>query len=201
MNTMNKKWRVVASAVVVALQLGMSDGCRAGGSSPFVGEIMWVPYNFAPTGWASCDGQLLSIASNPALFSLLGTRFGGDGISSFALPDMRGRVPVQAGQGPGLSEYTLGQSGGEATHTLTLNEIPAHTHAVQVSAQTATLTDPANHVLGAAASGHLYSPSTDGTLAAGALASVGGGQAHNNMMPYTTLRCIIAVQGVFPTHP
>lgn len=201
MNTTNKNWRVVATAVVAALQLGMPDGCRAGGSSPFVGEIMWVPYNFAPTGWASCDGQLLSIASNTALFSLLGTRFGGDGITTFALPDMRGRVPVQAGQGPGLSEYTLGQSGGETTHTLTLAEMPVHNHMVQVSNQTATFTDPTNHVLAAAPTGHLYSTSSDGTLATGALTTVGGGQPHNNMMPYTTLRCIIALQGIFPAHP
>ena len=197
MNTTNKNWRVVATAVVAALQLGMPDGCRAGGSSPFVGEIMWVPYNFAPTGWASCDGQLLSIASNTALFSL----FGGDGITTFALPDMRGRVPVQAGQGPGLSEYTLGQSGGETTHTLTLAEMPVHNHMVQVSNQTATFTDPTNHVLAAAPTGHLYSTSPDGTLATAALTTVGGGQPHNNMMPYTTLRCIIALQGIFPAHP
>ena len=117
------------------------------------------------------------------------------------MPSPPKRVPVQAGQGPGLSEYTLGQSGGEATHTLTLNAIPAHTHAVQVSTQTATLTDPANHVLAAAPTGHLYSTSSDGTLATGALTTAGGGQPHNNMMPYTTLHCIIALQGSFPARP
>jgi microcystin-dependent protein len=162
---------------------------------------MWVPYSFVPRGWAPCDGHLLNIASNSALFSLLGTQFGGNGSTTFALPDMRGRVPVHAGQGGGLSAYSVGQSGGAPTHTLTLSEMPAHRHGMSASNQPGTQTDPTNRVLGGAASGDLYSTSSDGTLAVGALATTGGGQAHNNMMPYNTLRCIIAVQGRFPVRP
>lgn len=192
--------RAAALALVAALHLGLVDGCWAGGTEPFLGEIMWVPYDFAPTNWMTCDGQLLPIATNTALFALLGTRFGGDGVNNFALPDMRGRVPVNAGQGPGLSAYALGQSGGEATHTLTVDEMPMHRHTLMASSQTATLADPAGHTLAAAASGNLYSTSADTTLAVGGLSTAGSGQAHNNMMPYTTLRCIIAVVGAFPPH-
>lgn len=201
MNTPKRTWRAWASAVAVALQLGAIDACWAGGSEPILGEIMWVPYAFVPKNWAACNGQLLPVQQNTALFALLGTTYGGNGTTTFALPNMQGRVPVQAGQGPGLSPYSLGQSGGEATHTLTVAEMPAHSHAIQVSTQTATFTDPTNHVLAAAPTGNLYSTSSDGTLATGALTTVGGGQPHNNMMPYTTLRCIIALQGIFPAHP
>lgn len=192
--------RAAALALVAALHLGLSDGCRAGGTDPFLGQILWVPYSFTPANWMSCDGQLLPIAPNMALFALLGTRFGGDGVNNFALPDMRGRVLVNAGQAPGLSAYAVGASGGEATHTLTVNEMPMHRHTLMASSQTATLADPANHTLAAAASGNLYSTSADTTLAAGGLSTAGGGQAHNNMMPYTTLRCIIAVAGTIPVH-
>ena len=109
-------------------------------TQPFVGEIMWVPYNFAPTGWAFCDGQLLAISQNTALFSLLGTYYGGNGQTTFALPDVKGRVLINSGQGAGLSDYYQGESGGEDTHTLISSEIPVHNHTVKATAATGTVT-------------------------------------------------------------
>src|ERR1700722_5395883 len=115
-------------------------------ATPFLGQIMIVPYNFAPQGWAFCNGQLLSIAQNTALFALIGTIYGGDGRSNFALPNLQGRVPVGAGQGLGLSEYTIGQSGGEQTHTLDLQEMPEHDHALNGSTTTGTTALPEGSV-------------------------------------------------------
>lgn len=173
----------------------------AGGSDPFVGEIMWVPYSFAPRGWAQCNGQLLPISQNTALFSLLGTTFGGDGKSTFALPNMQGRLLINAGQGPGLSDYSHGQSGGEEAVTLLQSEIPSHIHSVNVSNTVADQTDPTGKVFAKAANGALYATSPTATMSPGALSTVGASQPHNNMMPFTTLTCIIALQGVFPSRP
>lgn len=194
---MNRKiWRM-AAALGVLLGGVQSGGVWAGGSNAFVGEIMWVPYNFAPRGWAKCDGQILSISQNTALFSLLGTQYGGNGTSTFALPNMQGSLLINAGQGAGLSQYFQGDSGGQETVTLLQSEIPAHTHTANVSNAVADQTDPTGKVFAAAASGLLYGTSATATMAPGALAPVGG-QPHNNMMPYTTLTCIIALQGIFP---
>jgi microcystin-dependent protein len=176
-------------------------GAWAGGGQPFVGEIMWVPYTFAPRGWAQCNGQILPIAQNTALFSLLGTTYGGDGKSTFALPDMQGRLLINAGQGPGLSDYSLGQNGGEETVTLLQSEIPAHSHSVNVSNTLADQTDPTGKVFASSANGALYATSPTATLSPAALSTVGASQPHNNMMPHTTLTCIIALQGVFPPRP
>lgn len=193
-----RRFLVVLGAMLGAIQPG---GAWAGGSIPFVGEIMWVPYNFAPTGWALCNGQLLPISQNTALFSLLGTTYGGDGQSTFALPNMQGRVLIKDGQGAGLSLYDLGQTGGEETHTLLESEMPMHTHQIQVDANVATQTSPSGNVLAQSATGKLYGSAATTTMAPGALVPQGSGQPHNNMMPYTTLNCIIALQGVFPQRP
>lgn len=152
---------------------------------------------FPPVGWATCDGQLLSISQNTALFSILGTSFGGNGQSTFALPDLRGRVPVHAGQGPGLSSYSVGQEGGEEAHTLATPEVPVHSHAVGASAADGTVTHPAGAV---PARGGSYSATPDGTTMNPAMiGNVGGGAPHNNVQPYQAVTFIIALQGVFPS--
>lgn len=219
--------------VLAVLLAGLSTPAAA--QDPFLGEIRWVPYNFAPRGWASCDGQLLPIAQNTALFSLLGTTFGGNGQTTFALPDMRGRMPIHVGQGPGLTERHLGESAGNETHTLSVSEMPAHDHGlsnhahvipalavdVRASSAAATAVDPAGNVLAAASvSGH-GSPKVTKIYATGAAdvslgasgvtlpsftdpasamtASTGGGQPHSRMQPYLTIRCIIALVGIYPS--
>ncbi|TGX53390.1 phage tail protein [Sphingomonas gei] len=169
-------------------------------ADPFVAEIRVFPFNFAPRGWAWCDGQLLPLSQNTALFSLLGTTYGGNGKSNFALPDLQGRVPFHPGQGPGLGFYDLGQIGGSETVTLLESEIPMHPHALVVSNSDEAETNiPKGNVLSRSKNGNIYSNNT--TLKAmnpGALAPAGGNQPHNNMMPYLTLYFCIALQGVFP---
>ena len=167
------------------------------GGSPYLGEILLVPYNFAPTGWALCQGQLLSISQNTALFSLLGTTYGGDGRTNFALPDLRGRSPIGFGQGQGLQNYVQGQTGGEESVTLTLSQIPSHTHPAMGSANTATTANPGNAVWATESRLNIYS-SGGGTAMAPSGAS-GGNQPHDNMSPYLTLNYVIALQGIFPT--
>lgn len=198
---MYKKCLNVVMALGAVLGLVQPGTALAGGNQPYLGEIMWVPYNFAPTGWALCNGQILSIAQNTALFSLLGTTYGGNGQTTFALPDARGRVLVKEGQGQGLSVYSQGETGGTETVTLTAAEIPAHTHSVQATTAVADQALPNGNVLAQSSSGSLYGTSPSATMSLGAVSIGGSGQPHNNMMPYTTLNCIIALQGVFPSHP
>ncbi|SRR6266540_297487 len=172
-------------------------------ADPFVAEIRIFPFSFAPTGWALCDGQLLPLSQNTALFSLLGTTYGGNGSSNFALPDIQGRTVVQSGQGPGLSLYDLGQSGGQETVTLLESETPSHSHSV--GAHTA---DPAEVflplpgvVLAPSQGGFAYQTAANANttpFAPEALGVVGGDLPHNNMMPYVTFNFCIALQGVFP---
>ena len=172
-------------------------------ADPFVAEIRIFPFNFAPKGWAWCDGQLLPLSQNTALFSLLGTTYGGDGKSNFALPDLQGRAPMHPGQGPGLSLHDLGETGGSETVTLLESEIPSHSHALQASntqgiSQTPVGTLPAGGVGGIA---QYADPPGQGSLtplAPNALAPAGGDQPHNNMQPYLTLYFNIALQGVYP---
>lgn len=197
MSSTIRRLLLAGSMVIGSLQGG---GAVAGGVEPFMGTIMWVPYNFAPKNWALCDGSLLPIAQNQALFSLLGTTYGGNGVTTFALPNFQGRLLVKEGQGPGLSSYTQGQTGGEAAHTLSINEMPVHTHNVNVSTDPAAAATPTGNVYAQAASGNLYSAGPPGNMVT-ATAPAGGGQPHNNMMPYTTLNCIIALQGIFPSRP
>jgi microcystin-dependent protein len=173
---------------------------------PFLGSLLLVPYNFAPQGWALCNGQLLPISQNTALFSLLGTTYGGDGVSTFALPDLRGRVPISAGQGPGLQSYQLGQSGGAETATLNVNQLPTHNHSVNTVSGAATSKTPTNNLLatstGAAVGSapDIYSSSQpNSTLAANAISQTGGSQPVDIRSPFLTFNWIIALQGVYPS--
>jgi microcystin-dependent protein len=166
---------------------------------PFVAEIRIFPFNFAPKGWAFCDGQLLPLSQNTALFSLLGTTYGGNGKSNFALPDLQGRAPMHPGQGPGLSLHDLGETGGSETVTLLESEIPAHAHILRASLDDADLRIPSPARSLAKASASVYvSGNPNVAMAPQALAPAGGDQPHNNMMPYLTLNFCIALQGVFP---
>ena len=171
-------------------------------SNQFVAEIRIFAGNFAPTGWATCDGQLLPISQNTALFSLLGTTYGGDGKSTFALPNLQGSAPMQQGQGPGLSLRDLGEIGGEQNVTLLQTEMPAHSHTAVAAAGTGQ-PDPTGNAWasGAKGFGNIYSPSVPANNAQMnplATSIAGGSQPHNNMMPYLCLTFIIALQGVFP---
>lgn len=166
---------------------------------PFVAEIRIFPFNFAPKGWAWCDGQLLPLSQNTALFSLLGTTYGGDGRSNFALPDLQGRVPMHPGQGPGLSLHDLGETGGSETVTLLESEIPSHSHALSVAGLNSQSTTPANTSLGRGNPVKVYTSTGSMTpMGANTIATSGGNQPHNNMMPYLTMYFNIALQGVFP---
>ncbi len=170
-------------------------------ADPFVAEIRIFPFNFAPKGWAWCDGQLLPLSQNTALFSLLGTTYGGDGRSNFALPDLQGCAPMHPGQGPGLSLYDLGQPSGTETVSLLESEIPAHNHTMRIGTDPAELGAPGtSRVLGRSAGGFIYNPSATGLvpLSDQALAPIGADQPHNNMQPYLTFYFCIALQGVFP---
>ena len=167
-------------------------------SEPFLAEIRIVGFNFAPRGWAFCDGQILPINQNQSLYSLLGTTYGGDGRTSFALPDLRGRTPIHVGDG-----HTLGQKSGAETVTLTAAEIAAHTHAVKASSTAGNAPVPATHVLSAVTVPDLLyrDPSAANTTAlrSGTVTNAGGGQAHDNMQPYLTLGFCIALRGLFPS--
>ncbi len=169
-------------------------------ADPFVAEIRIFPFNFAPKGWAWCDGQLLPISQNTALFSLLGTTYGGNGKSTFALPDLQGRAPMHPGQGPGLSLHDLGETGGSDTVTLLQSEIPAHAHPAR--ANTIDLGDTnipsPNAVLAQSSGGTLYQTTSNAQAAPQALTPAGGDQPHNNLQPYLTFYFNIALQGVFP---
>lgn len=168
----------------------------------FVAEIRIFGFNFPPTGWALCNGQLMPISQNTALFSLLGTMYGGDGKSTFALPDLQGSAPMQQGQGPGLSDRFQGEVGGTPTVTLITSEIPVHTHAAIATDQGADQPNPDGHVWAQAVSdqGAFNYYQTTGPNAMGpfALQAAGGSQPHNNMPPYLALNFCIALQGIFP---
>lgn len=166
-------------------------------AEPFLSEIRLMSFVFAPRGWALCNGQLLPINQNQALFSLLGTTFGGDGRVNFALPDLRGRTPIHTGSG-----HTLGERGGGQSHTLSIAELPVHDHVMSASASTATTSSPTNAVMLAQASvANLYGSSASNhvAMAANAITNVGGSQAHLNMQPFLTLNFCIALQGIFPS--
>ena len=171
-------------------------------SDQFVAEIRIFAGNFAPTGWAFCDGQLLSISQNTALFSLLGTTYGGDGRTNFALPNLQGAAPLQAGQGPGLSLRDLGEVGGEPAVTLLSTEMPAHSHTPQCNSGSGDLNTPASNAWSKAHTGktpfNSYTANSSQNVAMNPLPLAGGGQPHNNMPPYLALNFIIALQGIFP---
>jgi microcystin-dependent protein len=173
-------------------------------ADPFVAEIRIFPFNFAPTGWAMCNGQLLPISQNTALFSLLGTTYGGDGKSTFALPGLEGNVPMHPGQGQGLSLRDLGEIGGSETVTLLVSEIPLHTHAAMANINPANLAAPSPaRSLARASPGTAYNPGPQNItqFAVEALSPAGGSLPHTNLQPYLTLNFCIALQGVFPPRP
>jgi microcystin-dependent protein len=165
-------------------------------SEPFLSEIKLVSFSYPPRGWAFCDGQLLPINQNQALFSLLGTTYGGDGRTTFALPDLRGRTPIHMGAG-----FTLGQRGGETSHTLTIGELPQHAHQVNATTATATTGTPSNSVMLATSTGANAYQSPQNLVAMDPTADsmVGGSQPHENQQPYMTLAFCIALQGIFPS--
>jgi microcystin-dependent protein len=167
---------------------------------PFIGEIRMFGFGFAPQGWAQCNGQLLPIADNAALFSLLGTTYGGDGQTTFALPDLRSRVPVGQGQGPGLSSYGQGQAGGTETVTLAAAQMPGHTHPVTASTSAADSGQPAGRTL-ARSAGHTYTarPGASTVMNAAMLGHTGGSQPHGNIQPYLAVNFCIATEGIFPS--
>jgi microcystin-dependent protein len=171
----------------------------------FLAEIRIFPFNFAPTGWAACDGQLMPIMQNTALFALLGTNYGGDGKTTFALPNLQGSAPMHADQGPGMSQRFLGEMGGTPAVTLLLSEIPFHNHNVMASSQPADYPLPGPEaVLGRMDENTPYHPDRPGPtveMAFQSLSYTGGGLPHNNMMPYLTLNFCIAIQGIFPQRP
>jgi microcystin-dependent protein len=167
-------------------------------SGIFLGEIRLFPYNFAPRNWAFCAGQIMPIAQNTALFSLLGTTFGGNGQTTFALPDLRGRVPISAGQGPGLADCVLGEVAGTESVTLSTAQLPSHTHNVNATA-TASSKSPAGMVPGYSAGGTAYGPVGAIDMAANMLDPVGGGAPFDNHPPYLVLNYCIALYGIFPS--
>lgn len=171
-------------------------------ANPFVGEIRMFAGNFPPSGWAFCDGSILSIAQNDVLFELIGTTYGGDGQVTFALPDLRGRVPVHQGQGPGLSNRTIGQLSGTENVTLIPGQLPAHNHVLNATATAASSSNGvAGSLTGAVATGtKIYGSAPGGAaMAASALTSTGGNQPHNNMAPFLSVNFIISLFGIFPS--
>jgi microcystin-dependent protein len=169
-------------------------------SNPCLAEIRIFPFNFPPKGWAFCDGQILPLSQNTALFALLGTTYGGDGTSNFALPNLQGNAPMHPGQGPGLSLHVLGETSGSDTVTLLQTEMPAHTHGVQASGASDTTT-PVNNAWasGQKGFGSFYAPPGNNvSMSPAATSAAGGSLPHNNLQPYLTLNFCIALQGVFP---
>lgn len=168
-------------------------------ADPFVAEIRMFSGNFAPRGWALCNGQLLPIAQNTALFSLLGTTYGGDGKSTFGLPNLQSRIPLGAGNGPGLTPRVLGEMGGEAQVTLAANELAAHSHPVDAIGTASSGTPSASAIYAQSSAGNIYGlPTHPVAMAANAVGASGGSQPHNNLQPYLVVNFIIALQGIFP---
>jgi microcystin-dependent protein len=170
-------------------------------AEPYLGEIRMFGGNFAPNGWALCNGQLLSISQNTALFSLLGTTYGGDGVSNFALPNLQGRVPIHAGQGAGLSPYTQGQSSGSENVTLIVNQMPVHNHAVSaVTGTQGTTSHPNGQFLASSGAATIYNNSSpDSAMSPAMIQNAGGNQPHSNIQPYLCVTFIIAMQGIYPS--
>ena len=170
----------------------------------FVGQLLLVGFNFAPKSWALCAGQLLPLAQNTTLFSLIGVNYGGDGKSNFALPDMRGRVAMSYGQGSGLSPYVIGEDGGTESVTLLLNNLPSHTHSLMAVSGRADQAAPGNNVLADPIDSNtnpvnIYAATGGATMNQAALSVTGSSLPHNNMMPYQALNWVIALQGIFPS--
>lgn len=190
---------VLCSAVLATSLVMVPSKQSLAGADPFIGEVMWVGFTFCPRGWASADGQLLLIRENTALFSLYGTVYGGDGRTTFALPDLRGRVPLHSGSGPGLSNYTAGSRGGQETVTLTISELPSHSHAINAS-RGATRKGPNGRILGRPKRKAYDIPANaSAVLASSAVNDAGGSTEHENRPPFLSLRACIALVGTFPS--
>ncbi len=169
-------------------------------SEPFVGEIRMFAGNFAPRGWAFCDGQLLAVSQNDALFSLLGTIYGGDGRTTFGLPDMRGRLPIHAGSGPGLSPRPLGAKAGSENETLTVNQLPSHSHNFNVSSDPGVESSAAGGYLAASPNVRMFRPTpANSSLRTQSISQIGGSSSHTNLMPFLCLNFIIALFGIYPS--
>ena len=171
-------------------------------STPYIGNVIMFGGNFPPNGWAFCQGQLLSIANYDTLFNLIGTTYGGDGVQTFGLPDLRGRVPIHMGQGGGLSPYVIGQMAGVENVTVTSQQMPAHSHSLAVSSNVATNAVPASGLIpGQQTGGNLYAPASaaDTNLSASTVGIGGGSQPHDNLQPYLSVNFCIALFGVFPS--
>ena len=169
---------------------------------PLLGEIKLFAGNFAPRGWAFCEGQLLPISQNTALFSILGTTYGGDGRTTFALPDLRGRAPIHPGTGPGLSAYNLGETGGAETVALTAQQLPPHNHSLNANTQNGNTSDPPGAAL-ADTKGtdrdYMKSGEVNTQMSANSIGVTGGGQPHENRQPYLAINFIIALEGIYPS--
>jgi microcystin-dependent protein len=202
-----KRVTFATACAAAALTAGTGTPAHAQASDMYLGQLMLVPYNFCPRSWADASGQILSIAQNTALFSLLGTTYGGNGQTTFALPDLRGRVPMGQGQGPGLSPRTLGEVFGTETNTLTISQMPAHTHTGYIVADKDTVANkasPAGNALARAAAADIYTntlTSLDDPMANGTVMTnpTGGSQPFNNMSPTLVMRWCIALEGIFPS--
>lgn len=192
---------LVGLAVLGALGGAWVPQVALAGDQPYIGEIAWVAFNFEPVNWAFCDGRMLNIADNPTLYTVLGTTYGGDGQTTFALPDLRGRSPLHAGT-LGGNNYPLGQQGGEESHILTVNELPGHNHLLQVDPREATAATPGNatsYLAKTSRGTSAYGSTANASLAPTAIGSAGGNQPHDNMKPYLALNCIISLYGIFPS--
>ncbi|MCU1382783.1 MAG: Tail Collar domain protein [Acidobacteria bacterium] len=196
--------RHVKSAVPFLLAFAILIGASASAAAQeaFIGEIRYVAFNFAPRGWAECNGQIMSISQNTALFSLLGTTYGGNGQTTFALPNMQGRVPIHAGQGPGLSMYVQGETDGAEHVTLSVSQMPPHTHPLGASGAEAGAISPNGNVLAAKQRVPLYNPGPpDVGMSPLAIGNAGSGQPFSVLQPSLTIKCIIALEGIFPSRP
>ena len=197
-----KDFNKIVVGAVMAILLGIPSTALTA-TEPFIGEIMMFGGNFCPRGWTNADGQLLAINQNQALFSLMGTTYGGDGRRTFGLPDLRGRAPLHVGQGPGLTDRRQGHKGGAERHSLNVAEMPRHQHALNSSKELANQGSPTNNVLAThGRKKRMYAPfngKTQTPMNINAMGAAGNGQAHNNMQPFLTIRFCIALQGVYPS--
>lgn len=200
MKMLTKIQLLVLQALVISPLFAFSTNTVAG-SDPYIGEVRWFAGNFAPRGWAFCDGQTLLISQNSALFSLLGTTYGGDGRTTFNLPDMRGRAMMHTGQGPGLSSRPIGGKSGVEDVTLVGSQLPPHNHQLKANTTGANSVLPDDRVLSSAGRLRIYSDASSNLsdMGASSIDPAGGSQGHNNVPPYVTANCIIALQGIFPS--
>ena len=168
-------------------------------STPFIGQLTLVGFNFAPIGWAMCDGRLLPISQYEALYNLIGTTYGGDGISTFAVPDLRGRLPIGMGQGPGLQNYSIGMAAGVEQVTLTVQTLPNHTHVLKGTSDPGNSNSPGGGSFGSGQTAYIASPALNAHMSPLSTTATGGSQPHENRQPYLTMTWVIALEGIYPT--